>query len=201
MGLEYTLSHLFLSLSFIPRLFLCLPDGVKTSKGFKITKELEAEMLEKEKNKDIDGLIERLRNLGKETNQTFIEQSYSGDGGGQVAINKGIINNYNITGLAKEKKQKKGIMLSDKACQLLTEIASDPEGQLMAVRVVGGYIVRTNDRNFNPENNNRRETAEIDAAIEELEKLDLIRPTNYERNLFEITDSGFKVADKIEREM
>jgi hypothetical protein len=166
-------------------------------KGLIVTKEMEEEMLKKERAKDIDGFIDKMKEIEQKMNQTSIMQNYSGDGGNQIGINTGTIYNYNITGIGKEINQEKGVKLSENACQLLKEMAADPSGQLLTVRVLSGRIVQTNGKSFGAQKHDRRAEAEIDATIEELEKYDLIRPTGYKRELFEITDNGYKIADKI----
>ena len=166
-------------------------------KGLTITKEMEEEMLRKEKAKDIDGFIEKLKDMEQKMNQTNIMQSYNGDGGNQVGINTGIINNYNITGRGRGTSQEKGTQLSENACQLLKEIAADPGGQLITLRIMGNRIVQTNGKRFGSEEYDKRIEAEVIAAMEELEKNDLIRPIGYKRDIFEITDNGYKVANKI----
>jgi hypothetical protein len=164
-------------------------------KGYNIPDELEKEMLRLEKAKDIDGFIELIKNIEKEINTNNIKQSYNGDGGNQIGINTGTINNYNFVGTGKKIKQE--TRLSENACQLLKEMSFDPIGQLLAVALLGGYQVQTNGKSFGSGKNDGREMAEINAAIEELEDYDLIRPTNYERNIFKITNKGYKIADKI----
>jgi len=164
-------------------------------KGYNIPDVLEKEMLKLEIAKDKDRFIELLKNIEKEINTTNIKQSYSGDGGNQIGINTGTINNYNFAGT--EKNAKQDIKLSENACQLLKEISVDPIGQLLAVRLLGGYQVQTNGKCFGSGKNDRRGMAEINATIEELENYDLIRSMNYKREIFEITDKGYKIADKI----
>jgi len=164
-------------------------------KGYNIPDEVEKEMLRLEQAKDIDGFIKLLKNIEKEINSNNIMQSYSGDGGNQIGVNTGTINNYNFVGTENNTKQE--IKLSENACQLLKEMSLDSIGQLLAVRLLGGYQVQTNGKRIGSGRNDRREMAEIKAAIEELENYDLIRSMNYERNIFEITDKGYKTADKI----
>jgi hypothetical protein len=164
-------------------------------KGYNIPDDLEKEMLILEQAKNVDGFIELLKNIEKEINTTNINQSYSGDGGNLIGINTGTINNYNFGSTGKNTKHE--INLSENACQLLKEMSIDPIGQLLVVVLLGGYQVQTNGKCFGSENNDRRVMAEIKAAIEELENYDLIRSMNIKRNIFEITDKGYKIADKI----
>ena len=162
-----------------------------TGNGYKINKELEAEMLEKERNKDIEAFIDKLKEIQQDVNQTAIKQTYNGDGGNQVGINTGTIINYNLTDKTSEKK------LSETACRLIIEIANDPSGQLTAVRLLGSYMLQIGGRDLCPDGNDRRTIAGIEAAIDELECYGLIRAMGPQRDLFEITDNGYNVADKI----
>lgn len=90
----------------------------------------------------------------------------------------------------------KGLDLSDNAIQLLKEISQDGSGMLMAIMTLGGYQVQTNGKSFGTERYDARAQAEINETIEELERYDLIRPTNYKREMFTITANGYKFADQ-----
>lgn len=165
-------------------------------KGYNIPDDVEKEMLKKENAKDIEGFIELLKNIDKRITTTNITQSYTGNGGNQVGVNKGVINNYNIMALDKNTNQEK--ILTENACKLLKEISADPSGQLLAIRLLVGYQVQTNGKSIGTGNNDRREMAEIDAVIEELKTFDLIRQVDNKGEIFEITNQGYKIADKIE---
>jgi hypothetical protein len=97
----------------------------------------------------------------------------------------------------RETTQKKQIQISEDAQQLLKEISLDGNGQLVAIRTLGGYIVQTNGKSFGTGRYDARETAQINGTIEEMERYDLIRPTNIKRELFIITANGYKIADAI----
>lgn len=88
------------------------------------------------------------------------------------------------------------IMLSEIAEKILTEVAQDNSGQLLALMTLGGYIVKTNGKNLCSDQRNPRSDAVFKAAIEELEFNDLIRAANYKREFFTITAKGYDFLDK-----
>jgi hypothetical protein len=162
--------------------------------GYNMTKEQEQEIIMLEEKHDIEKISEILKNIENELNRNIVNQTYEGDNGSQVGINNGVVTTVNIN---TQNNVKNEITLSEKARQLLKEISLDQSGTLTAIMLLGGYLVQTNHKQFGTDRNNAREQAEMDSAIEELEKYDLIRATSYKREMFTITGNGYKVADKI----
>jgi len=95
-------------------------------------------------------------------------------------------------------QNRKDILISEEAKQLLKEISLDSSGHLTALLTLGGYSVHTNGKDISAGRYEAREVARINAIIEELEKFDFIRPSSHERDLFTITAKGYNLADKIE---
>jgi len=91
------------------------------------------------------------------------------------------------------------VYISDDAQELLKEVSLDYNGQLMSIMTLGGYTVQTNGKSIGTGSNDAREIANINAVIEELEKYDLIRATNQDRELFNITAKGYEVSDKLSK--
>jgi len=89
------------------------------------------------------------------------------------------------------------IPLSDKAMVLLKEMSLDPQGELLNLMVLSGQILQTNGKNLVSEDGDPRDQANLNAAIEELEKFDLIRANNFKRVIFTITAKGYEIADLI----
>lgn len=65
---------------------------------------------------------------------------------------------------------------------------------------MSGLSVNANGRNF-VSSQERREEARWEAAVDELQKYGLIRATNYQNEVFEITGSGFDAADQIKTKL
>ena len=160
--------------------------------GYTISKEDEKVIMEMEDRKDIDGLIDLLREIENKVNQTKIDQKYSGDSGAQVGINNGIINIS--TPISQEKTHEN--RLSDDALFLLKEIAQDISGTLTTIMIGMGYMVQTNRKNFGAERHDTRKIALLNGIIEELEHYDLIRTNGPKREMFTITDKGYKLVGK-----
>jgi predicted transcriptional regulator len=90
-----------------------------------------------------------------------------------------------------------GIVLSDDAKELLKEISLDTSGILGIVETLGSYEVQTNDKIFGCEHSDARARATIDSAIEELENTGCIKTIDDKREMFRITNRGYKIADSI----
>jgi hypothetical protein len=108
-----------------------------------------------------------------------------------------LIGKENFSELSSVSYRENTIPLSDNALQLLKEISLDRGGQLTAIMTLGGYYVQTNGKSFGTGRYDAREVAQINGAIEELEKYDLIRATNPKRELFNITANGYNIIDNI----
>ena len=84
--------------------------------------------------------------------------------------------------------------MSNEAKELLVAAAGDPTGRLMRIRHLGGLIVQASGRNFAKEGDARSE-ARWEGVIKELEGLDYVEDRGYKREVFAVTDEGFRVAD------
>ena len=84
--------------------------------------------------------------------------------------------------------------MCDEAKELLEASASDPSGRLMRIRHLGGLIVQASGRNFSKEGDARSE-ARWEGVIRELEGLGFIEDRGYKREVFAVTDEGFRIAD------
>lgn len=88
------------------------------------------------------------------------------------------------------------IELSKEAGILLKEASRDPNGMILWIRGNETHI-QINGDNIIPDPS-RRTVAKWEAAMEELFSNLLIVDTGYKREVFEITDKGFQLADSIE---
>lgn len=84
--------------------------------------------------------------------------------------------------------------MSDEAKTLLVAAAGDSSGRVMRIRHLGGLIVQAGGRNFAQEGDARSE-ARWEGVIKELEGLGLIEDRGYKREVFAVTDEGFRIAD------
>lgn len=89
--------------------------------------------------------------------------------------------------------------LSEEAKRLLVEAAKDRNGTIMSVRYLSGQAIQTNGVNF-ADSGDRRSIARWEAAIEQLQREELIVERGYKGEVFEITAQGFEVAEKLAQE-
>lgn len=87
--------------------------------------------------------------------------------------------------------------LSQEARILLKEASIDPHGQIVSLRYMGGRDIQANGKNF-IQNNERRETAKWEAALQELLNNDLITAIGQKGEIFEVTNLGYQIADMIQ---
>lgn len=80
---------------------------------------------------------------------------------------------------------------------LLVYAADDPSGQIMMINSISrsGPSISTHGWEFNSEDT-AREAARWKGALEKLEKYRLVEATSYKRQVFTVTDSGYKVAEQ-----
>ena len=86
--------------------------------------------------------------------------------------------------------------LSLEARVLLKEASQDRGGTIIHARYIGGTAIQTNGKNLIP-SNNRREVAKWEQALQELNLKSLVADRGHKGEVFEITDLGYQVADKI----
>ena len=84
--------------------------------------------------------------------------------------------------------------MSDEAKELLVAAADDRTGRLMRLRHMGGLVVQASGRKFAKEGDPRSE-ARWEGVIQELEGLRLIEDRSNKREVFAVTDEGFRIAD------
>lgn len=89
------------------------------------------------------------------------------------------------------------IELSQEAKELLKNCSLDRDGQILKVVTMGGTSIGTNRKEF-VQNNERREIAKWESAINELLTNDLIEEKGYKGEVFKITKAGYDLADKLE---
>ena len=88
------------------------------------------------------------------------------------------------------------IELSLEEKSLLKEASKDKSGFIMKTRVNAGLIIQTNRRNF-VEARNPRSEAMWTAALDNLLKLELVKPLNHKDETFKVTLKGYVEADSI----
>jgi hypothetical protein len=84
--------------------------------------------------------------------------------------------------------------MSEEAKELLVAAAADPTGRLMRIRHLGGLVVQASGRNF-VKNGDARSDARWEGVITELELMGFIEDRGLKREVFAVTDKGFRVAD------
>jgi hypothetical protein len=85
--------------------------------------------------------------------------------------------------------------LSKKAKLLLNE-ASKKEGEILTFKTTQATIIQANNKQFTP-TSIRRDRKYI-SVIEELETLNYIQPINNERQIFLLTEKGYKYNTSIQ---
>ena len=99
----------------------------------------------------------------------------------------------------KEPAEKNAI--SKDAGVLLVYASDSPAGQITMVRSLVGLSVGAGKWNFVDSNGGAREEARWSGAIDELEQYGLIEAGSYKRQIFAVTNTGYKVADEIKEEL
>ena len=80
------------------------------------------------------------------------------------------------------------------ARELLLDAARSEDDTIMAYKVMVGLGIRTRDRVF-VEPGDRRSEARWKGALEELEQNGLVEALSYKREAFQLTHTGFAMAD------
>ena len=86
--------------------------------------------------------------------------------------------------------------LSSEAKIILKEASLDSHGTVMYLRYSDGVELSSNNRDF-LKGKERREIAKWESALRELIDQDLLIERGHNGNTYEITDIGYKIADKI----
>jgi hypothetical protein len=84
--------------------------------------------------------------------------------------------------------------ISEDAKELLLTAAADRNGNIMVLKFIGGTSIQANGRIFGDEGN-RRSIAKWEAAIEDLEKNNLIRDVSEKRDFYQITNNGYEFIE------
>jgi hypothetical protein len=86
--------------------------------------------------------------------------------------------------------------LSEEALTLLLAAVSDPDdGSIMMLDYMGGSHIQAGKQQFGGEN--RRENARWRAAVMELRSQGLIEDRGYKGEVFEVTNEGYQVAERL----
>lgn len=88
------------------------------------------------------------------------------------------------------------VNLSDESRNILQEMSKDSHGYLHVGSTYGGYFAETNGNDFGSENHDPRIIAKIESIINELENAGLINPTTSKRDIFKITNDGYKYFEE-----
>ncbi len=86
--------------------------------------------------------------------------------------------------------------LSEEAKTLLIEATKDSNGQIMRLAYMGGFEIQTNGKQF-VNQNDPKSKALWTAALEELEIENLIADLGYKREIFEVTNLGYQMAETL----
>lgn len=86
--------------------------------------------------------------------------------------------------------------LSHEARVLLKEASQDRGGMILLARYIDGTALQVNGKNLIL-SNERREIARWEQALEELVSNDLVVARGHDREVFEITNLGYQIADMI----
>lgn len=84
--------------------------------------------------------------------------------------------------------------ISNDAQKLLSEAVKDPHGRIVRMETMGGLYLQTNGREF-VEQRTPREEARWEAVLKELETQQLIESVSYKREVFQVANEGYRVAD------
>lgn len=88
--------------------------------------------------------------------------------------------------------------LSKEACELLIEASQDKLGIIMVAKHSTGLFIKTNEKIFG-DDNNRRSQALWEAAKDELVYNGFLKPRGFRGVVFEVTNAGYEVADKLRK--
>lgn len=85
--------------------------------------------------------------------------------------------------------------LGDSARQLLVEAIKDSQGLIMSLSTIGGAHVQTNGREFIQ--GGARDEAQWRGAVAELDRLGLIEDRGRKKEVFSVTDEGYRIAEQL----
>lgn len=90
---------------------------------------------------------------------------------------------------------KPGSDLSAEAKVLLKEAAQANGGTILKIAVIGGRFIQTNGKTFGGERG--RESAKWEYALDQLVEANYVVARGYKGEVFEVTHSGYELADKL----
>ncbi len=88
------------------------------------------------------------------------------------------------------------VSLSDYSIRILTELYNDPKGTLLVVESHDGFSIVLTNNSFD-DNNNPRERAKLEKALEELLQNNYISPRGTAGTVFGITSEGYEFIDSM----
>lgn len=95
-------------------------------------------------------------------------------------------------------KDKQAVKVTYDACLLLMYAFSDPGGQIMFIRFMGGADITSAGFSF-IKDCSPKEIARWKGALEELEQYGLVQAANYKREVFKLTREGFDAAEQLKK--
>lgn len=109
-----------------------------------------------------------------------------------------ITNGQEQTGVPDQPEVRLEKELDENTKLLLKEASQDQSGSILKLNTLGGMKVQANGKTFGSEKRDPRIEAELEEAIAKLESLGLLKATNYKREVFRVTATGFRVAEIID---
>jgi hypothetical protein len=85
--------------------------------------------------------------------------------------------------------------LSKEAITILREAAKDKQGTIMVIKTFDGNTIQVNKKEFGAED--QRAFSKYEAALDELIKNNLVKELGHKGEVFELTSSGWEIADML----
>lgn len=95
-----------------------------------------------------------------------------------------------------EKDELSSLELSQEEEELIKAASQDPNGSLMKLEYIGGFVIQTNGKQLNKDFEPRTR-ATWQAVLENLTRLDILEEKGYKGEMFALTLYGYKIADKL----
>lgn len=86
--------------------------------------------------------------------------------------------------------------LSQEEKDLIIEAAKDPNGSVMKLAYIGGFVIQSNGKQMN-EDFEPRTRATWEAVIDNLTRMYILEERGYKGEMFALTLYGYKIADKL----
>jgi hypothetical protein len=78
--------------------------------------------------------------------------------------------------------------------------AADAGGEILRIPLLGGTLIQAGALRYSSDTSDRRELAQLEAAMRELTDADLIEPRGHKNETFAITHKGYQAADAFREE-